>query len=477
MSLKESAVSGLKWSTSARIGKQILQFVTLIILARLLNPEDFGLMASAMVVIGLANVFRDLGISAALIQRQEVTDDLYSSVFWISVLLGIIFMALLIILAPIIANFFNVSTLIPMLKVLSLSFLFSGFSIVQQAMMEKTFKFKNIAIFELSSTFLGALTGISLALLNYGVWSLVFQNLIFSFTLSLLIWLNFSQKPRFYFSFIEIKSIAKFSGNLAGFNILNYFVRNADYILIQKFLGEQQLGYYTLAYRLMLYPLQNVSAVITRVMFPVLSKIQNDNDRFRDIYLKLVNFISLLSFPLMLGLVAVSDNFVVVVFGAKWEPVTTLILILAPLGLLQSIYTPAGMIYQAKGRTDWWFRWGLLTGALFVTAFWIGLEWGIIGVALAYLIVNIITFYPGLAIPFKLIELKVFDFIFSFNKNIIISLAMFVIVLCFKYVLNMYLGITESLIISVIIGIVAYIGLSFKFNKEKINYVLESIKN
>ena len=477
MNLKKSAIRGLKWSTSARIGKQILQFVTLIILARLLNPEDFGLMASAMVVIGLANVFRDLGISAALIQRQEVTDDLYSSVFWISVLLGIIFMALLIILAPIIANFFNVSTLIPMLKVLSLSFLFSGFSIVQQAMMEKTFKFKNIAIFELSSTFIGALTGISFALLNYGVWSLVFQNLIFSFTLSLLIWLNFSQKPRFYFSFIEIKSIAKFSGNLAGFNILNYFVRNADYILIQKFLGEQQLGYYTLAYRLMLYPLQNVSAVITRVMYPVLSKIQQDNDKFRNIYTKITNSIALLTFPLMLGLIAVSDNFVLVVFGIKWEPVTNLILILAPLGLIQSIYTPAGMIYQAKGRTDWWFRWGVVTGVLFITAFWIGLKWGVIGVAMAYLIVNLITFYPGLAIPFKLIELKVFDFIFSLNKNIIISLAMFVIVLCFKYVLNMYLGITESLIISVIIGIVAYIGLSFKFNKEKINYVLESIKN
>ena len=179
----------------------------------------------------------------------------------------------------------------------------------------------------------------------------------------------------------------------------------------------------------------------------------------------------------MLGIVAVSENFVMVVFGAKWEPVTTLILILAPLGLLQSIYTPAGIIFQVKGRTDWWFRWGAFTGVLFITAFWIGLKWGLIGVALAYLIVNIITFYPGLAIPFKLIELKVSNFIFSFNKNIIISLAMYVTVLLSKYLLNMYLGITESLMISVLIGIVAYIGLSFKFNKEKINYVFESIKN
>jgi len=216
---------------------------------------------------------------------------------------------------------------------------------------------------------------------------------------------------------------------------------------------------------------------MTRVMFPLLSKIQNDNKRFRDIYLKLVNTISLLSFPLMLGLVAVSDNFVVVVFGAKWEPVTTLILILAPLGLLQSIYTPAGIIYQAKGRTDWWFRWGLLTGVLFVTAFWIGLEWGIIGVALAYLIVNVITIYPGLVIPFKLIGLKTNNFVLSFGRTFLISSLMFLSVIAINYLLKIYIGLTESLIVSVFSGILIYIGLSFQFNKEKIKYVVDSIRN
>ena len=477
MSLKKSVVSGLKWTTASKFGQQVLQFTTLIILARLLLPEDFGLMASAMVVVGFVNVFRDLGLSAALIQKQDLSDELFSSIFWLSITSGLIMMLALIIFSPYIANFYNANTLVPILQVLSLSFLFSGLSAVQQALLEKELKFKTISKIELFATFLAAVTGISLALLNYGVWSLVLQNLVFTFTVTCLFLIRLSKKPKFFFKWREIKSISNFSANLAGFNILNYFVRNADYILIQKFLGEQQLGYYTLAYRLMLYPLKNITAVITRVMFPVLSKIQNDNKRFRNIYLKLVNTISLLTFPLMLGLVAVSENFVIVVFGAKWEPVTTLILILAPLGLLQSIYTPAGIIYQAKGRTDWWFRWGVFTGVLFITAFWIGLQWGVVGVAMAYLIVNLVTFYPGLAIPFKLIELKVSYFIFSFNKNIIISLVMFVIVLCFEYLFNMYFGVTASLIISVIIGIVAYIGLSFKFNKEKINYVFESIKN
>ena len=477
MSLKESAVSGLKWTTASKIGQQTLQFSTLIILARLLLPEDFGLMASAMVVIGFVNVFRDLGLSAALIQKQNLSDELFSSVFWLSVAIGLIMMLALIIFSPYIADFYNANTLVPILQVLSLSFLFSGLSAVQQALLEKELKFKIISKIELFATFLAAVTGITMAILKFGIWSLVLQNLVFTFTVSSLFWIRLSKRPKFFFKWREIKSIYNFSANLAGFNILNYFVRNADYILIQKFLGEQQLGYYTLAYRLMLYPLQNVSAVITRVMFPLLSKIQNDNKRFRDIYLKLVNTISLLSFPLMLGLVAVSDNFVIVVFGAKWEPVTTLILILAPLGLLQSIYTPAGIIYQAKGRTDWWFRWGLLTGVLFVTAFWIGLEWGIIGVALAYLIVNVITIYPGLVIPFKLIGLKTNNFVLSFGRTFLISSLMFLFVIAINYLLKIYIGLTESLIVSVTSGILIYIGLSFQFNREKIKYVIDSLRN
>ena len=318
---------------------------------------------------------------------------------------------------------------------------------------------------------------ISMAFLNFGVWSLVTQNIVFTLTITILLWFNVPHKPKLLCKWKELKSIANFSGNLAGFNILNYFVRNADYILIQKYLGSQQLGYYTLAYRLMLYPLRNITVVVTRVMFPVLSKIQQDDTQFKDIYLKLVSSIALITFPLMLGLTAVSDNFVLVLLGAKWEPVITLIVILAPLGLIQSIYTPAGMIYQSKGRTDLWFRWGLFSGLLFVSAFWIGLRWGIIGVALAYLIVNVITLYPGLVISFNLIKLKVQEFVYRFNRVFIISLSMFLIVIILKHVLNIYFDLTISLVSAIVIGVIAYSWMSYRFNKDYIMYVYESIKN
>lgn len=477
MELKKSAISGIKWSTVAQIGKQVLQFITLIILARLLDPSDFGLMASAIVVIGFANVFRDLGISSAIIQKQEVSIVLFSSLFWLSVLLGVLIMLILILFSSSIAAFFNVPKLASLLNVLALSFFFSGFSIVQQAVLEKKMKFKNLAILELSATFFASLAGIILALLRFGVWSLVIQNVFFSFILSILILSISPIKPKFIISIMELKSVFNFSANLAGFNILNYFVRNADYILIQKFLGEQQLGYYSLAYRIMLYPLQNITSVVSRVMFPVLSKIQDDNENFRAIYMKLINSIALITFPLMLGLISVNDTFVVAVFGLKWEPIINLIYILVPLGLIQSIYTPAGIIYQVKGRTDWWFRWGLFTGVLFFIAFWMGVKWGIVGVALAYLTMNIITFYPGLAIPFKLIKLKVLNFVVSLNTTLLISVIMFGIVFLIKIYLNLFFTQKISLFVSIFIGIVTYLLLSIKYNNEKIKYVFESIKS
>ena len=477
MYLKNQAVSGLKWSSISKFGGQFIQFITLIILARLLDPEDFGLMASAMVVIGFVNVFRDLGLSSAIIQKKEISIELFSSVFWLSVISGIILMLLLIIFSVQISYFFNAVDLIPIIRVLAIGFVFSGFSILQQALLEKELRFKLIAKFELFSIIISAVIGISFALNNYGVWSLVFQNLAYTFIFSLLIGIKLPQKPRMIFKWSQIKSVANFSLNLSGFNILNYFVRNADYILIQKYLGAQSLGYYTLAYRIMLYPLQNISGIFIRVMYPVFSKIQDDNKKLQDIFLKIVNSIALLSFPLMLGLFAISDNFITVVFGMKWQPVITLILILSPLGLLQSVYTPAGLLFQTKARTDLWFKWGLITGILFVSAFWFGLKWGISGVAIAYLIVNLIVIYPGLAIPFKLIELKVSRFLHSLSRTFIISFIMFVIIINIKLILNQYLALQTSLIIIVLLGIIIYLAISLLYNKERLSYIYFSLRS
>lgn len=472
MNLIQEAISGIRWIALARIVKQILQFITILVLARILQPEDFGLLAAAMIVIGLLNIFRDLGIAASIIQKKNPTQNLISSLFWINVFVGISIAVLLVFIANPISRFFNTSELIPILQALAFNFIISSTSVIHQSLLEKELKFELIAKFDTLSAILGSVAGIGFAFFGFGVWSLVIQVMVTTFVFSLLIWVRKVWKPSLIIDFGELKSVVGFSSNLFGFNLLNYLVRNSDYLLIQKYLGERLLGYYNLAYRIMLYPLENISAIVSRVMFPYYSKIQVNNADYRISYLKITNSIALITFPMMLWLMSSSEMFVLVLLGDKWSQVINLLVVLAPVGLIQSIYTPAGVIFQSKGRTDWWFRWGLLTAVLTISAFIVGLNWGIIGVAIAYLIVTVLTFYPGLSIPFRLIDLKVSVFLKSLSKTFFISLIVCIIVFYLNSIVKGYLGITYTLIFSVMIYLTLYLFITFKLNKEKMQELL-----
>lgn len=471
MSLIKSAISGIKWVTFSRFIKQGLQFVTLVILAKLLAVSDFGLMSTAMIYIGFLQVIYDLGVSAALIQKKDISDNLFSSVFWLNILVGLLITIILFFSATLIAEFHGEKQLEEIIKVLSIVFVLSSIKSAQQAVIERNLNFNTISKIEIISSFLGALVGVLLAFLGYGVWSLVFQNIVLTASSSLLIWFRGNKRPNFYFSFREIKSIFKFSINLSGFNLVNYFVRNADYFLISKFIGVEALGLYTLAYKIMLYPLQNITYIISRVMYPVYSKLADDNNEFKNMFILVAKVISIITFPMMLGLMAVSDLFVNVVLGEKWNEIIPLILILTPLGLIQSVYTPAGAIFKAKDKTDIWFRWGVFSGIVTVSAFIIGLRWGIIGVAVGYLISNLILIVPGMKIPFRYINLKISEFIKSLSITFYCSIAMFGIVILLKYLISGF-GETPELIALVILGVIIYVAGSLLFNRNNVKEII-----
>ena len=407
MSLKATYVTGVKWSATSQFGRQGIQWVTIAILARLLVPEDFGLVGMTTVVIGFLALFKDLGTSAAVIQRQDLPEELLSSVFWINVFFGLVVMVLLYAASPLVAAFFQEPRVVPILQVLSTTFFISGLSILHQALLQREMAFNHLAKVELSATVVGAFTGIGAALAGWGVWSLVFQSLAVALVTTVLLWVFSAWRPKLIFHVNELRSVAYYSLNLLGFSIFNYFSRNADYLLIGRFLGAEALGYYTLAYRIMLYPLQNVSAVLGRVMFPAFSRLQKQLERFRRSYLRVAVGIALVTFPLMMGLMALAAPFVLAILGERWESVIILLIILAPVGLVQSIGSTVGTIYQAMGRTDWMFRWGVGSSVLVIAAFVIGLRWGIIGVAAAYAIATGLLAYPSFAIPFRLIKLPV----------------------------------------------------------------------
>lgn len=473
--LKYKAVSGIKWSTASQVGRQGIQLLTTVILARLLSPSDFGLLGMAMVVIGFIGVFKDLGTAAAVIQQKESSQTLLSSIFWINVGFGTVAMFLMFLLAPLGGIFYQELRVVSVLQVLSTSFFISSLGTLHQSLLERSLAFNLLAKLEIISVLVGAVVGIGLALVQAGVWSLVFQSLITVSLTTILLWFSSPWRPEWSFHWSDIRTISSYSLNLTGFNIFNYFVRNADYLLIGRYLGAQDLGYYTLAYRILLFPLQNITAVVGRVMYPVLSNVQDDNRRFCSAYLKSTGIIALISFPLMMGLLISAEPFILTFFGEKWQLVIPLIMIFAPIGMIQSVGATVGIIYQAKARTDWMFLWGIGAGVFVVLAFMIGLPWGINGVAMAYAIASFILLYPNFSIPFRLIDLKFLELFRILKQPFINSILMFVAILIFKGVVRSTLSNSANLVSFILLGVVVYTVASWVTNQNQLKELWELI--
>ncbi len=473
MSLKSRVTSGVKWIGISQVGRQGLQWITTIILARLLLPSDYGLMGMALIFVNFVQLFRGLGTSSAIIQRKNISEDLLSSIFWLNLAFSFLVTIIIFALSPMIAYFFNESRLTNILRFISLNFIISGFSIVQQALLERDFGFSKITKIELIAVLLSSIVGIVAALLGSGVWSLVYKLIVEITVSTLLLWFYAGWKPKMVFHLAEIKSVTRYSLNLTAYNIWNYFSRNIDRILIGRFLGSVELGYYILAYRVMFFPLLNITNAIARLTLPTLSRLQDDLKKFRKVYLDVIGFIALLTFPMMLGLMAVSNYFVLTLFGAKWESVSLLLVILAPVGLIQSIGMTSGGIYQATGRTDWMLRWGIVSGLITVISFVVGLQWGIYGVATAYAIAVVLLAYPNFAIPFKLINLRVSDLLSNLLKPFLCSSLMVGVIIISKMIVPAGLQNSTYFAVFVTVGLVTYIVASWFINGDMTRKILE----
>jgi len=217
----------------------------------------------------------------------------------------------------------------------------------------------------------------------------------------------------------------------------------------------------------MIYPLQNISAVISKVLFPAFSLIQGDNEKFRDAYLKSTRYIAFITFPMMFGLFAVADEFILTIFGPKWEPTIFLFKVLCFVGMLQSINTTVGQIYLAKGKTDWMFKWSIFATSVTLIAICIGMVWSVEGVVIAYLIRSLILLYPAYSIPFRLIELKIKTHIRNLKKEFVTSFIMFAVVLTSVNIQHHFLSSINIILASnVLLGVVIYVAASFIANNE-----------
>lgn len=409
MTLQGKTAQGVVWSAVSQWGRLGLNLLTTIILARLLAPGDFGLLAMCVVFTGLFASVSDLGLGSALVQAEAPGPEDFDTVFWLSAGTGILSCLAVTALAPLVASFYGVGDLTAILRWLGAGLAASSLAVVPQALLTRAMNFQRIAAVEITASLFGGGIGIAAALLGAGAFSLVMQSLGTAACATVGYWIAAPWKPGGGFAGFGQGRMIRFGTHLIGFNAVNYVARNVDYLLIGKYLGPEQLGYYSLAYRLMLFPLQNISAVVGKVLLPAFSAIQRDDRRLRDAFLRLTRYVALLSFPLMLGVLVTAHELIGVVFGARWDPAAPVVQILALVGLLQSIGTNTGTLFMAKGRTDILFRWGICATAVLICGIVWGLAHGILGVATGYALAYLLLVIPGLAIPLRLVDGRAAD--------------------------------------------------------------------
>jgi O-antigen/teichoic acid export membrane protein len=459
-SLAQKAVSGAMWSAASSGITQGIAVLGTLVLTHLLSPKDYGLVGMARLAIGLIAIFRELGTASAIIQRKQLSEAFLSSIFWGNQIVAMLAFGLAVATSPLVASFFHQPETQPIVQLLAVGVIVSSLGSVPSALLTRDMAFRRLMIIEIIAGAVATSVAIGMAVRGAGVWSLVISSLAGACVTTLLLWVSSPWRPAWLLRWAELRSIASYSLNLSGFSLVNYFSRNADNTIIGRYLGAYQLGFYQLAYNLMLFAVQNISQVISRVLFPVFSKMQDDNARFRQAYTKGVSMIAVITFPIMAGVMAIADPFVSAVLGEKWRPVASLLIILAPVGVMQSVVTTVGSIYYAKGRTDWLFRWGLLATTASVAAFFAGLPWGIRGVAVAYLIVNLLMAYPAFAIPFRLIDLKMSDFLRPLWPILGITVTMVVGVRILGFLLRSE-GPVAQLATLVPAGVIVYCSLLF----------------
>lgn len=397
MNLKKQATNGIKWTFLSTSIKTILQIVQLIILARFLSAEDFGLVAIVMVVIGFSQLFMDMGISNAIIHKQHITEIQLSSLYWLNIFSGFIISSIVFLMAPMVSSFYNEIAITPLLQLLSLSFLINSMGNQYRILLRKKLKFNVLAKVEILGGIGAFFCAVTLAIQGFGAYSLVYAtlvNVIISNTILVAIGLQL-HRPRFVYHHNEITSFFTFGLYQMGQNSIVYFNNQFDVILIGKLLGTEALGIYSLTKQLVMRPTQLINPIITNVTFPIMAKIQDDLPRLKSIYLKIINYLSSINFPIYILMAILASSLVPLILGEKWINTIGIFQILSFYALIRSSTSPAGSLLLSRGRADIGFWWSIGEFSLMPPIIYIGSHWGITGVSFGLLLFQIIMLLPN----------------------------------------------------------------------------------
>lgn len=391
MSLRIHTIRGIFWSAIQRTGGQAIALVAFILLSRLLEPSAFGVLALANVYLLVVLLFVEQGVSQAIVQRNEISPDHLNVAFSLTMAIAVVLMVVTVAVAGLVASLFHEPLLAPVLRWLSPTLLFSGLRATQTAILQRQFRFRELAVRSTVAESLGGAVGIAMALAGMGVWSLVGQAVARGLAGVIVLWRVSDWRPHLKFGVRPVREIARFGLPVLGDRLVWLVQGKADDLVIGLALGATALGYYSVGYRMLTYVTMLLSGTIQAVALPVLSVLQKDLGRFRSTFLTMLHYLALGAFPVFVGIAYVSPDVVPILFGPQWSPSVPVMQVLALAGAAKILPLATASALVARGHPGLQLRLNLVTTLLAVAGFVVVVGRGIVAVASIHLVIALLV--------------------------------------------------------------------------------------
>jgi len=465
--IKDQLHKGVKWTGISTLMITAIQIIQFGLLGKLMSISEFGLVGMITTIVVFAQILLDLGFGSAVIQKEEVSARVLSSLFWINMVVGVGLFMLLFLFSPLIATYFHRVELIELIRILAVMFLIAPVGQQCQYLLQKDLRFNLLGAIEAGTTFISFLTLVILILTISPIYAFVISQVVLNSLKGILYFICYQKKwrPSFVFDLSECKEYMAFGAFQLASRLVNRMGSNLDVILIGRFMGAEALGIYNLAYQIVTIPVLKINPIITRVAFPVFSKSHQNQVLLTDGFLHMTKLLSLVSFPILMGLTAVSNVFILTIFGQKWLDAVPIVQIMAVVGILRVLMNPNGSVILAKGKANIAFYWDAGVLILYGVSLWLAVMTDKLEVvAWTYAGVSLVNFLIGRWLLNWLIQLRFRQYLQAISIPFLLSFLITAVAFGLKKVSSFYFPQSSiwPLIFSVGISAIAYIFLLYK---------------
>ncbi|AZI41136.1 lipopolysaccharide biosynthesis protein [Epilithonimonas vandammei] len=476
MSLKKQAVSSMIWTFAQQFGTQLITFALSVILARLLLPSDFGTIAMFTVVMSIASALVDGGMSSSLIRSAEVDDRDLSTVFWFNMVMAMAMYIIIFFTAPLIADFYKVEILTPVIRVYSVSIIIRSLTAVQSTRFVKAMDFKTLFTIQLPSLIIGAVSGVVMAYSGFGIWSLVFYPIIQSVVGGIQLWFYSKWKPLLIFDQAKFKEHFGFGYKMTLSGLLDTVFRNIYTILIGKHFSSAQLGYYNRADNLKQLPVANLSTALNKVTFPLFAKLKDNDVKLKEVYQKLMKLVIFVIAPVLFIMMVVAEPMIRFLLTDKWLPAVPYLQVLALSGILFPIHSYNLNILNVKGRSDLFLKLEFWKKGLQIITLLVSVPFGVIGIVWGQVIFSVLAFFINTHYTGKMLKYGSMHQILDLMPIISLSGSIALIIyFSDHFYFHNWVDLPRLLVLS---GLYAamYLGTVWIFKFKEINYLKDLLK-